>query len=196
MPWSKKNTLIYTWVFLPCTSYHFLRFTDEIYLLLQLLIYANIINTLVGKYALGHCPGQKKYPDIHKSLSTIYIIPFFKIYWWNILLQLLIYSNMIKNPGLKICPSALSLSKNKPWYRQKSFCLAYHILFYELQMKYTIAITNIINTLVRKYALGHCSDPKIYPSIHTSPCAIHIIPFFTIFWWNILLLLLIYPNTI
>ena len=43
-------------------------------------MYPKIINILIRKYALGHCPGPKIYPDIHKSLSAMYIIPFFKIY--------------------------------------------------------------------------------------------------------------------
>ena len=45
----QKYTLIYTRVFLPCTSYHFLRFTDEIY-------YYTVFNILFSKIFTSRPP--------------------------------------------------------------------------------------------------------------------------------------------
>ena len=104
----------------------------------NILLYPNIINTLVRKYALGHCPGPKIYPDIHKSLSAIHIIPFFKIYWWNILLQLLIYHNMINTLVRKYALGQCPAPKIYPHTHKRVFlsCTSYLFLWFTDEIHY------------------------------------------------------------
>ena len=93
--------------------------------------------------------------------------------------KLILNGNTLQH--LLLCPSIISWSENMPQgnallqkytliYTKESSCHVDYTISCDLLMEiHTTAILiypNIVNTLVRKYALGQCPAPKIYPHTH------------------------------
>ena len=141
-----------------------------------------MINTLVRKYALGQCPAPKIYPHTHKSLSVMYIIPVFMIYWWNTLLLLLIYPNIVNTLVRKYALGQCPAPKIYPHIHKRMLIPCRVIYWWKYRLLLLLIYLNIVNTLDQKYALGQCPAPKIYPHIHKRilmPCRLHNFLWFT-----------------